>query len=202
MIARNLCLGPIMKVLSAACCGMLLLATAFHATASDFEAALSSETAQFTFRSDSSVIGWGGADLAFGLFYNDNDDYMLSAGLIQMAQPSAEHPLTFGPGVKAYFFSLDDVDDESAALAIGGVVRYTIPGRMPMHIYADAHFAPKITSFSGAEGVVDYSIGFQIEALPQTVFFAGVRHLEVDHEDDSSYELDDDRIHLGIRLTF
>lgn len=181
---------------------MLLLATSLQATASDFEAALSSDTAQFTFRSDSSLIGWGGADLSVGLFYNENDDFMLSAGLVQMMQPSEENPLTLGPGVKAYFFSLDGVDDESAALAIGGVIRYTIPGRMPMHIYADAHFAPDITSFSGAEGVEDYSIGFSIEAAPQTVFFAGMRHLEVDHKDDSSYELDDDRVHFGIRLTF
>lgn len=181
---------------------MLLLAASLHVTASDFEAALSSETAQFTFRSDSSVIGWGGADLSLSLFYNDNSDYMLSAGLVQMMQPSEENPLTLGPGVKAYFFGLDDVDDESAALAIGGVIRYTIPGRMPMHLYADAHFAPSITSFSGAEGVEDYSIGFQIEASPQTVLFVAMRHLEVDHKDDSSYELDDNRVQFGIRLTF
>ncbi len=181
---------------------MLLLASTLPATASDFEAALSSDTAQFTFRSDSSVIGWGGADLALSFFYNDNDDYMFSGSLVQMGQPSEETPLTFGPGVKAYFFSLDDVDDESAALAIGGVVRYTIPGQRPMHLYADAYWAPEITSFSGAEGVVDYSVGFQIEALPQTVLFAGIRHLEVDHDDDSDYELDDDNIHVGVRLTF
>jgi hypothetical protein len=191
-----------MKASLSACCGILLLASTVQVNASDFEAALSSETAQFTLRSDSSVIGWGGADLALSFFYNDNDDYMFSANLLQMGQPSQENPLTFGPGVKAYLFSLDGVDDESAALAIGGAIRYTIPGKMPMHLYADAYFAPGITSFSGADGVIDYSYGFQIEALPQTVFFAGVRHLEVDHEDNNDYELDDDRIHFGIRLTF
>lgn len=179
-----------------------MLASTLNAAANDFEAALSSETAQFTFRSDSSLIGWGGADLALGFFYNDNDDYVFTGSLLQMRQPSEETPLTFGPGVKVYVASLDDVDDEVAALAIGGMVRYTIPGSYPMHAYGSAYWAPEITSFSGAKGVTEYDFGFQIEALPQTVFFVGYRHLEFDHDDDSSYEVDDDEIHFGIRLTF
>ena len=191
-----------MKRLLAACCGILLIGSSFNASANDFEAALSSETAQFTFRSDSSLIGWGGADLALGFLYNDNDDYVFSGTLLQMQQPSADTPLTFGPGVKVYFAGLDDVDDEVGALAIGGSVRYTIPGKFPMHAYGTLYWAPEITSFSGADGVTEYDFGFQIEALPQTVFFVGYRHLEFDHEDDSSYEVDDDELHFGIRLTF
>ena len=191
-----------MKRFISACSGVLLLAAMFNVSANDFEAALSSETAQFTFRSDSSLIGWGGADLALGFFYNDNDDYVFSGSLLQMRPPSAETPLTFGPGVKAYFASLDGVDDEVGALAIGGSVRYTIPGTTPMHIYGTVYYAPEIVSFSGAEGVTEFDVGFRIEAIPQTVFFVGIRHLEFDHEDDSSYEVDDDEVHFGIRLTF
>ena len=191
-----------MKIFSTFCFSVLLLFSSTVISAADFEAALSSETAQFKLRSDSSVIGWGGADLALSFFYNDNDDFLFSTSLVQMGQPSEANPLTLGPGIKAYLLSLDDVDDESAALAIGGVARYTIPGKMPMHAYLEVYLAPEITSFAGAEGLIDYSIGFQIEALPQTVLFAGVRHLEVDHENDGDYELDDDQVHLGIRLTF
>ena len=191
-----------MKFFPFAGLGLLLMALIPGAHGNDFELALSSKTAQFTFRSDSSLIGWGGADLAFSLYYNDEDDYVFSGGLLQMRQPSEENRLTFGPGVKAYFASLDGVDDEIAALAIGGAIRYTIPGTMPMHIYAEGYLAPEITSFSGADEVLDYTLGFQIEALPQTVVFGGVRHLEFDHEDDSGYEVDEDEVHFGVRLTF
>lgn len=191
-----------MKRLFSAGCGLFLLALSINLSANDFEAALSSETAQFTFRSDSSLIGWGGADLALGFFYNDDDDYVFSASLLQMRQPSEETPLTFGPGVKVYIASLDDVDDEVATLAIGGMVRYTIPGSYPMHAYGRLFYAPEITSFSGAEESTEIDVGFQIEALPQTVLFAGIRHLEFDHEDDSSYEVSDSEFHIGIRLTF
>lgn len=170
--------------------------------ANDFEAALSSETAQFTFRSDSSVIGWGGSDLAFSLFYNEESDFVLQGSLMQMRQASEETPLTFGVGVKTYLGKLDDINQDVLSLGIGGEVRYTIPGTMPMAIYLRGFYAPDITSFLDAEEVVDYTLGFQIEALPQTTAFIGLRHLEFETEDDGDYEADDDELHLGVRLTF
>lgn len=171
--------------------------------ANDFEAALTSETAQFTFRSDSSLIGWGGSELGFGLFYNDADDFVGQISLMQRRQPSQETPLTLGVGVRAYLGELDTLDQGIVAVAIGGEIRYTIPGAMPMSAYLTGHFAPKITSFSDTEEVHDYNLGFQIEVLPQTKAFIGYRHLEVELDDfRRGYEMDDDRIHLGIRLTF
>ncbi|MDH3856638.1 MAG: YfaZ family outer membrane protein [Gammaproteobacteria bacterium] len=179
--------------------GIVCLSTA---SASDFEAALSSETAQFTFRSDSSLIGWGGSDFGLGLFYNEDSDFVAHASLMQMRQASEEAPLTFGVGVKVYLGVLDDIDQDVLALGIGGEIRYTIPGTMPMAVYLRGNFAPEITSFLDAEEVLDYELGFQIEALPQTIAFVGIRHLEFDTDDDSDYEADDDNLHLGVRLTF
>ncbi len=191
-----------MKIMRLVLSCALLASAALPAAANDFEAALSSETAQFTFRSDSSLIGWGGADLGFGLFYNDDSDYLLQLSLMQMRQPSEENPLTFGVGVRGYLGNLDDADQDVFAFAIGGELRYTIPGNMPMALFLRGHFAPEITSFSDSEEVLDYTFGFQIEVLPQTTAFIGLRHLEVDTEDEGEVELDDDRFHLGVRLTF
>jgi hypothetical protein len=183
---------------------IFLLGIGFFATtqANDFEAALSSETAQFTFRSDSSMVGWGGSDLALGLFYNNESDLILDASLMQMRQASEENPLTFGVGVKAYLGQIDDTDESVVALAIGGEVRYTIPGTMPMAVYARGFYAPNITSFADSESVLDYTFGFQIEAMPQTVAFIGMRHFEIETKDAGDYNLDDDNIHIGVRLTF
>lgn len=191
-----------MKIMRLVLSCALLAGVALPASANDFEAALSKDTAQFTFRSDSSLIGWGGADLGFGLFYNDDSDYLLQLGLMQMRQPSEENPLTFGVGVRAYAGNLDDADQDVFAFALGGELRYTIPGTMPMAFYLRAHYAPEITSFSDADEVYDYNLGFQIEALPQTTAFIGWRHLEIDTDDAGDVELDDDRLHLGVRLTF
>jgi hypothetical protein len=182
--------------------GLLLFGLLPSAHANDFEAVLSKETAQFTFRSDSSVIGWGGADLGIGLFYNEESDFVGQFGLLQMRQASQENPLTFGVGVKAYLGKLDDPDADVLGLGIGGQIRYTIAGTMPMAVYLDAIYAPEITSFSDTEGIIDYRLGFQIEALPQTIAFVGVRHLEFELDGEDDYEADDDNIHFGIRLTF
>lgn len=182
--------------------GLLLLAFLPNVEASDFEAALSKETAQFTFRSDSSLIGWGGADLGLGLFYNEENDFVGQFSLLQMRQASQQNPLTFGVGVKAYLGQIDDPDADVLGLGIGGQIRYTFAGTMPMAIYLDAVVAPEITSFSDTEGVLDYSLGFQIEALPQTIAFIGIRHLEFELDGEDDYEADDDNIHFGVRLTF
>ncbi len=88
MIAPVFSHGTDMKSIRLFCFSLFCLAFFGNAAASDFEAALSSETAQFTFRSDSSVIGWGGSDLALGLFYNEDSDFIFQASLLQMRQPS------------------------------------------------------------------------------------------------------------------
>jgi hypothetical protein len=182
----------------------LLLLCSFNIQASDFEAALSSETAQFTFRSDSSLIGWGGSELGIGFFYNEADDFATQFSLMQRRQPSKQNPLTLGVGVRGYLGQLDILDESIVAIAIGGEIRYTIPGAMPMSFYLIGHYAPSITSFADAEELLDYNLGFQIEILPQTTAFVGYRSLEVDLDEsgDYEYEMTDDRVHLGIRLTF
>jgi hypothetical protein len=181
--------------------GLLSFAVFTRAMANDFEVALSRDTAQFTFRSDSSMIGWGGADLALGLFYNEASDFLFDASLLQMRQASEQNPLTFGVGVAAYLGKLDDINSDVFAFGIGGEVRYTIPGTMPMAVYFRGYYAPEITSFADADSLLDYQFGFQIEALPQTTAFIGIRHLEIDTRG-VDYLLSDDEVFLGVRLTF
>ena len=191
-----------MKPLFIACLCLISLASISTVRANDFEVALSKETAQFTFRSDSSLIGWGGSDLAFGLFYNNDSDFIADASIIQMRQASQETPLTFGVGVKAYLGQLDNSDDDDvAAFAVGGEVRYTIPGTMPMAVYGRGFYAPEITSFADSEEITDLTLGFQIEAMPQTVAFVGIRHYEVE-VDNGDHKLDNNNLHVGVRLTF
>jgi hypothetical protein len=193
-----------MKPFLLTCISLFALTSISQARANDFEAALSTKTAQFTFRSDSSLIGWGGADLGVGFFFNDDDSWLVDGSLMQMRQASEDAPLTFGVGVKAYAGSIDDDnnDEDVVAFALGGEVRYTIPGTMPMAVYGRGFYAPAITSFADADSVTDLTVGFQIEAMPQTIGFIGIRHLEIGIDGDGDYKADDDNIHIGVRLTF
>jgi hypothetical protein len=191
-----------MKILRIIILGLACGGFVNHLQANDFEVALSSDTAQFTFRSDSSLIGWGGADLGFSLFYNEADDVLGQISLMQSRQPSQQNPLTLGVGVKAYLGRIDLVGDSVVAFGIGGEIRYTFAGVTPMAIYLNGHIAPEITSFSDTDEIREYTLGFAIEVLPQTTAFVGFRNLEIDSSNASEYELDDDRVHIGVRLTF
>jgi hypothetical protein len=191
-----------MKTRNLLLASLLLFPLFSQAQANDLELALSAETAQFTVRSDSSLIGWGGAELAFGLFFNDADDVIGQVSLLQARQASKSSPLTFGVGFRAYAGRLDRINENVLALGIGGEIRYTFPGVMPMSLYLQGHYAPKITSFNDTERVSDFLLGYQIEILPQTVAFAGIRRLQVDTEAANNYDVDDNRFHFGVRLTF
>lgn len=81
-------------------------------------------------------------------------------------------------------------------------MRYTFAGVMPVSIYLRGYLAPEITSFGDTEEIADSVLGVQVEVLPQTTAFVGIRHIEVDSKDARNYELDDDKLHLGVRLTF
>ena len=173
-----------------------------HVSANDFEAVLSSETAQFSLYSDSSVVGWGGSDLAIRLLYNNDNDYMAQAEVLSVRQADKNTPVTLGVGIKGYIGYLDDLDEDALAIAIGGSVRYVIPAKMPVTVYANLFIAPKITSFADAEGIIDLNVGAQMEIMPQTNMFVGYRRLNIDTKKVSDYRIDDNNIHFGIRLTF
>lgn len=168
----------------------------------DFEASLSSKTAQFSLYSDSSVVGWGGSDLAVRLFYNEANDILAQAEIMSIRQADESTPLTLGVGVKAYLGLLDSTDENLLSVAIGGSARYVIPAKMPVTLYANIFIAPQITSFSDAVSMKDYNAGVQVEIMPQTVMFMGYRRLNLKTKDASNYRADDHNIHFGIRLTF
>jgi len=191
-----------MKVLRIIIIGLACGGFVNHLQASDLEIALSSDAAQFTFRSDSSLIGWGGADLGFSFLYTDADDFLGEFSLMQSSQPSAENRFTLGVGVKAYLGRLDLVDDSVLAIGIGGEVRYTFPGSMPMAVYLGGHIAPEITSFGDTDGIVEYVLGYQIELLPQTNAFIAVRNIEIESDNNPDYKLLDSDVRIGVRLTF
>lgn len=191
-----------MKVLRIIILGLTCGGFINHLQASDLEIALSSETAQFTFRSDSSMIGWGGADLGFSLLYNDADDLFIELSLMQNSAPSEQNRFSAGVGMKAYFGRLDPINDNVLALGIGGEVRYTFPGSMPMALYLNGYIAPEITSFGDTDGIVEYQLGYQVELLPQTIAFVGLRNVEIDSNSNSEYKVVDSDVHIGVRLTF
>jgi hypothetical protein len=183
--------------------GMVAGLICSSAMAFDLEIALSKDTANFEAIIESESVGFNGADLSFGAFYNDESDYALTAGLLIDGTPAGDQPFTFGLGGKFYYIDVDndEVDARTTAVALGGGVKYHIPARMPMAVGGDLYFVPNITAFGDADGMYDLRLRYEIDVLPNATAFVGYRRFEVDYEDSGDYELDDNA-HLGIRFQF
>jgi len=184
----------------------VLLGVMSSSQATDFDIALSAETASFELTADSGSVGAGGADLLLGLFFNEDSDVMGSLGMLAYGVPAGEQPFTFGLGGKLYYASIDQPNSDVSALALGGTTQYHIPGNMPMILGAELYFAPGITSFQDADQLLDLRLRFSIDILPSAAAFIGYRLTAVDFvegrdEKEDDHDLDEN-IHLGIRIQF
>ena len=176
-----------------------LCSTSAHANG--FDISLSDETANVVYLTDSGSFGYGGADIGFGLFWNENDDFAAHANILVTSNPQSGNNFQFGVGAKGYLGNVDGPDEDIAAVGIGGLVRYVIPSQTPMAFSLEGYVAPDITSFSDTEELREVSARFEIEVMPSTRGYIGYRLLEPDLEDAGDVEIDDE-FHLGIRFTF
>ena len=187
---------------------MLVLATiASQASARGFDLRLADETAEVIYLTESSTFGYGGADVGIGLLFNEDDDLSFSAAAMVSGHGAGNNrALKFGVGAKLVFTMLDDrnntlADEEFAALAIGGQIRYVIPSSTPVAFLAEGFIAPEIVSFSGAEQYTEYRFAIELEVTPSARAYVGYRNIEYELEGGAEIELDDDP-HIGIRIEF
>ncbi len=178
---------------------LMILSSVSHAF--DFELAFSEDAANVEVVTESESFGFSGADLSAGVFYNDDDDYAITAGLLVDGTPAGNQPYTFGLGGKFYYINMDTPDVRMTAIALGAGVKYHIPAKMPMAIGGDVYFVPSIAAFGDGDGLLDFRIRFEVDVLPNATAFVGYRNFEIDLEKAGDQELDDNP-HLGIRFQF
>ncbi|HEX7028518.1 MAG TPA: YfaZ family outer membrane protein [Gammaproteobacteria bacterium] len=175
------------------------------AYAAGLDVSLGDETAQFVYMFDSdSQIGIGGADIGAGVFFNEQDDYLLNFSVLVMGHSAGRNrALQLGAGAKAYAGELDIPDQESVgAVAVGGKISYIFPASMPMALSAELFYAPDITSFGDNESLTELLLRLEIEVAPTTRFYLGYRNLETEFENSGvDYELDEGG-HVGVRFSF
>lgn len=178
----------------------LLMASSIQA--SELELFLGSDTAALKILSDSASVGVGGADLQIGGFFNDADDYLIELGMLVQGRPAGEQPTSYGLGAKAMFGGIDQPDKGLGGIGLGGIIAHHIPANMPVTLSAELYYAPGITSFRDADGMLDMTLRAELAVLPAASAFLGYRQLSVDLDGVSGdYDLDDE-IHLGMRFQF
>lgn len=188
------------------CVSLLGLISATAVNAGGLDINLSKETASVNYLFNASQLSSGGADASVGVFYSDKDDVdvtivngkVLVAGNIQ----GADQYLKFGVGAKAGVGRARRAEDNIGYLGLGARLGYLIPSAsVPMGVFAEAFYAPDITSFGEAEEVVEVTAGFEAEVAPSAKGYIGYRFLNVEVEDGGDVDLDKN-IHLGVMLEF
>lgn len=179
--------------------GLALFSAGVQADGLDIS--LSDETANVVYLTDSGSFGYGGADVGFGALWNENDDVVGHANILVTGNPQSGNNFQLGVGAKGYLGTLDDADEDVAAIGIGGIIRYVIPAQTPMGLALEGYWAPDITSFSDTESLREVMARFELEVMPSARGYIGYRLLEPEMENAGDVEVDDE-IHLGIRFTF
>jgi len=174
-----------------------------QAGAAGFDFKLGNEAAELTYLTKSSTFGYGGLDIGMGLFFNETDDMQLNlSGIVTGSSAGNNRALKFGVGAKLSMASLDLINEDVGALAIGMQVRYVIPSSTPVAFLAEGFIAPSITSFSGAERYNEYRFAIELEVTPSARAYLGYRYMDYELEGISNeYEMDSSG-HLGVRFDF
>jgi hypothetical protein len=177
-----------------------------NAYAGGIDFRMGSKTAELVYLTESATFGYGGADMGFGAFINENDDLMASGSVLVSGSGEGDvRGLHFGVGAKVYLGILDfpsPLDNqEGAALSIGAQVRYVFPSKMPFAILLEGFGAPGVTSASDFEGLKEFRGAIELEVTPSARAYIGYRKLEVELNSGIKRELDD-KVHAGVRFSF
>ena len=178
--------------------------------ASGIDMRLGSKTAEFVYLTESATFGYGGADMGFGAFINEDDTLMGSGSILVSGSGDGDvRGLHFGVGAKVYAGIIDfpsPIENQSGgAVAIGGQVRYVFPGKTPLAVLVEGFGAPDVTSASDFKGVREIRFALELEVTPSARAYIGYRSLKVDLSNgiakDDEIELDDAG-HIGVRFSF
>ena len=183
---------------------LMILAPFSNASAAGIDFRLGSKTAELLYLTEAATFGYGGADIGFGLFFNEADDLFVSGSVLVSGSSAGDvRALHFGVGAKAYLGSIDVQPEnlEGGALAIGGQARYVFPASTPLAILGEVFIAPSVTSASDFDGITEYRLALELEVTPSARAYVGYRQLKVEIESGAKLKLDD-RAHIGVRFSF
>ena len=167
---------------------------------------LGSDMAELTFLTQTASFGYGGADIGFGVLFNEFNDVIANGSILVSGSSAGDvKALHFGVGAKAYVGTLEgpsgNLDLDGGAVALGAKIRYVFPGNAPLAVLGELYYAPEVTSLSDFAGVQEYRLALELEVTPSARAYVGYRKLEIELDNGFDYEIDDD-FHVGVRFEF
>ncbi|MCK5336366.1 MAG: hypothetical protein KAQ67_09390 [Gammaproteobacteria bacterium] len=180
----------------------VLLIASFQANAKGFEFRVADQSAEVLYLYKSSTFGYGGSDVSWGYYFNENDDSMLSGSfLISGNGAGSKRALQFGVGVKAFLVDVGNSDIQGGGLGIGGLLRYVFSSSTPVAVLVEAYTVPTITGFGDTSSFSEARFALELEVSPSARAYIGYKTVTLQDDAMNEYKIDN-TAHVGIRLSF
>lgn len=192
-----------MRIVTRLLTSSVLLLASLQAGATGFEFRVADKAAEVFYLYKSSTFGYGGSDVGWGFFFNENKDKMLSGSLLVSGNGAGgKRALQFGVGIKGYVADFGgNVDIQGGGLGIGGLIRYVFSSSTPVALLVEAYTVPAITTIGDADDFSEARFALELEVSPSARAYIGYRTLMLEDDSNNEYELDDSA-HVGVRVSF
>lgn len=183
-------LGLFMVLASLACAG--------RAANIDFDLASNAVAADFT-----ANLTETGLEGDVGFMHHTNVADVVDAGvdLTGNASPSGS-PLIFGVGAKAFYINPKLLDENGAAVGVGGHFRWTWPTYNRFAIGGELYYAPSIVSFRHTDRYLEAGVRAAYQILRNADVYVGYRYMTAAFDNGPSSITLDSSIVVGMSLTF
>ncbi len=147
------------------------------------EILLSDEAMQFKYLTNGERYGVDNTDVSVGVFLSEEQDVVLSAGLLmdtQLLDFIRWDRINLRLGVQGYGMLLGRDDTDIVTLSGGGEVRFVLFPRADVIITAFGYYAPDILTFGSADNMHDIGATIQAPITDRLTGFAGYRDFDVE----------------------
>jgi hypothetical protein len=149
------------------------------ATGSVGEVALSNDTLQLRYETESERVGVDDGRLSGAFFLSEERDIVLSAGLAMPVNLDLGGlSLLLGPQI--YAALLEDENNDVMSVSVGAQVRYLLNRRLGLAISGHAYYAPDILTFGSADNLTDLGARVELGVAERVTVFGGMRWFEFD----------------------
>lgn len=142
----------------------------------------------------------GGAQVDYGLLYQDDSVYVPSLGLHLVDNAGTERqPVRVGLGGRLLY--VDTNGPSGAAIAIGAFGRFSVPNADRFAIAANLYMAPNVIAFGDLDKYLEYGVRGEYEVLRNAALYLGYRRVRINIEGAGNATLDKG-LHFGMNFTF
>jgi hypothetical protein len=141
----------------------------------------------------------GGGYTAFGLTYDEDDDFALQGRWMRFGEPTSR--LALGVGLGLFGARVEEAGAELGAVTLTGAAEVVLELHYPVRFLLETSYAPDVATVGDGERVLDVLARLETDLSAWGSAYAGWRNLEVDLDGAEDAEIDR-ALQVGLRLGF